>query len=388
MTMHDKAHTNRPCRCRTTAAGLLMFLGAAMFFFTSSCTKPQSSLAVKRQAAIERSPRFHDGSFRGDNGKEVLDISFSKTISTAWRFLFTGTDRTPDTALPVTDVDLAPFTRQGRDHLSATWLGHSSLMINIDGYRILTDPVFEKSISIVGPSRFNGRVPLNVQQVPEVDVVVISHDHYDHLNRFSIRALAGRTGLFLTPLGVGAHLESWGVPPDKIVELDWWEHHRVDGGLTLVATPAQHFSGRGLTDRNTTLWASWCILTPSKRVFFTGDSGYFDGFKQIGEQYGPFDMTFMECGAYSPHWHPVHMYPEETLQAHRDLKGGVLHPIHWGTFNLSMHPWYDPMQRITAAAEAAGVSLATPVVGETTVLGKPLPSRRWWEGVLRNSPPS
>jgi L-ascorbate metabolism protein UlaG (beta-lactamase superfamily) len=258
-------------------------------------------------------------------------------------------------------------------------------MINIDGYKILADPVFEKRISVFGPTRFNGDVPLDIQQIPQIDAVLISHDHYDHLNKFTVQFLTEKSDKFIVPLHVGALLIDWGVPQDKIVELDWWQEYRLDQNLMVAATPAQHFSGRGITDRNKTLWASWVIQTPFHNLFFSGDSGYFGGFKQIGEKYGPFDMTFIECGAYGEGWPKVHMFPEQTVQAHLDLKGNVLHPIHWGTFNLALHPWYEPMVRLTAAANLKNVKIATPIVGETTVYDMRIPVARWWEQAMELS---
>jgi L-ascorbate metabolism protein UlaG (beta-lactamase superfamily) len=305
-------------------------------------------------------------------------MSFTDYVSTTWDFLFTRNNRIPDTELPVKPVDLAPFNSKDGDQFNVTWLGHSSLLINIDGYKILADPVFERRISLFGPTRFNGDVPLDIQQVPNVDAVIISHDHYDHLNKYTVQRLIKKSNKFIVPLKVSGLLVGWGVPRDKIVELAWWQEYRLDQKLMVAATPAQHFSGRGITDRNKTLWASWVIKTPSHRLFFSGDSGYFSGFKQIGDKYGPFDMTFLECGAYGEGWPRVHMFPEQTVQAHLDLKGNVLHPIHWGTFNLALHPWYEPMMRLTDAANHANVKIATPVAGETTVYSRPIPSARWW----------
>lgn len=348
------------------------------------CTAPEmNTLDPSGMSKIEQSPRYKNGKFIG-NGNE-LNMSFKDYISTTWEFLFTDNARTPDAKLPVHPVDLTHFNHSGKGRLSAIWLGHSSLMINMDGYKMLIDPVFQKRVSWIGPTRFSGEVPLDIRKIPRIDAVVISHDHYDHLNKYSVQQLNGRTKRFIVPLAVGARLIEWGVPQAKIIELDWWEVHRFDQNLRFVATPAQHFSGRGLNDRNKTLWASWVITTPSHKVFFSGDSGYFDGFKKIGDQYGPFDMTFIECGAYNPAWEGVHMFPEQTVQAHLDLKGNVLHPIHWGTFNLSLHSWYDPMVRLTAAARVAGVSVATPVVGDTTRYGNDIRVTRWWEPVMNRS---
>jgi L-ascorbate metabolism protein UlaG (beta-lactamase superfamily) len=326
---------------------------------------------------IEGSPQYKDGKFN-DMGN-AMDMSFTDYVSTTWDFLFTRNHRTPNTKLPVKQVDLSDFNNPGSDQLSVTWLGHSSLMINIDGYKILADPVFEKRISVFGPTRFNGDVPMDIQQIPKIDAVLISHDHYDHLNKYSVQHIIEKSDKFIVPLHVGALLIDWGVPQDKIVELDWWQEYRLGQKLMVAATPAQHFSGRGITDRNKTLWASWVIEAPSHKIFFSGDSGYFAGFKQIGDKYGPFDMTFLECGAYDKSWPKLHMFPEQTVQAHLDLKGNVLHPIHWATFNLALHPWYEPMVRFTAAADSKNIKTATPVAGETTIYGMRIPAARWWE---------
>lgn len=356
---------------------ILIFVGVIIMLTVQnldSASKPVDHALLEKRAA---SPQFDNGKFNG--GQRTLKLSLADYASMTCEFLFGDNDRTPSGKLPRKKVDLSAFEHSVGDHLSATWLGHSSVMINLDGYKILVDPVFQKRVSILGPTRFNGEVPLDIELVPPVDLIVISHNHYDHLNKYSIRRLKDRTQKFAVPLGVGSTLIGWGVEKEKIVELDWWEEYAYDERLTLAATPAQHFSGRSLGDRNETLWVSWCIMTPSKKVFFSGDSGYFDGFKRIGKTYGPFDLTFVECGAYDEMWRPVHMLPEETVQAHLDLQGKILHPIHWGTFNLALHAWYDPMQRLAAAAQASGVKTATPVVGETTVLGTHIPTARWWE---------
>ena len=354
-----------------------LITGIAMLQCINADTPVASSSDYSPPRKIEDSPQYKDGKFN-DMGN-ALNMSFTDYVSTTWDFLFTRNHRTPDTELPVKQVDLSHFNNKDSDQLSVTWLGHSSLMINIDGYKILVDPVFEKRISVLGPTRFNGDVPLDIQQIPQIDAVIISHDHYDHLNEFSVQRLIEKSDKFIVPLAVGAQLIDWGVPRDNIVELDWWQEHRLEKNLIIAATPAQHFSGRGITDRNKTLWASWVIKTPFHKLFFSGDSGYFSGFKQIGDKYGPFDMTFIECGAYGKSWPKVHMFPEQTVQAHLDLKGIVLHPIHWATFNLALHPWYEPMVRLTAAANSKNVKIATPVVGETTVYTMSIPAARWWE---------
>ena len=362
---------------------IIIIAGLAIMQCINAVAQAVSNSDQALPGKIEDSPQYKDGKF-SDMGN-VLDMSFTDYVATTWDFLFSKNHRTPHTELPVKPVDLSHFNNRDSDQLNVTWLGHSSLMINIDGYKILTDPVFEKRISIFGPTRFNGDVPLDIQQVPKIDAVIISHDHYDHLNKFSVQGLIEKSDKFIVPLAVGAQLIDWGVPPGKIVELDWWQEYRFDQKLMVAATPAQHFSGRGITDRNKTLWASWVIKTPFHKLFYSGDSGYFEGFKQIGAKYGPFDMTFIECGAYGKSWPKVHMFPEQTVQAHLDLKGMVLHPIHWATFNLALHPWYEPMVRLTAAANFKKVKIATPVVGATTVYSESLTANRWWEQAMELS---
>ena len=345
-----------------------------------SCSSASYSEKDVRMKKILNSPNFEDGKFR--NAVEWNQPGFGSMLGTAWDFLFTGNDRTPGDTIPVVQADLTNFISSEKDQLNTTWLGHSTLLINIDGYKIITDPVFEQRVSFFGPSRYNGDVPLDVENIPDIDVTIISHNHYDHLNIHSVELLTNNTKLFIVPLGVGAELEANGVPRKKIIELDWWDEDEIFSDLKIVATPSQHFSGRGLSDRNKTLWASWVIESTNHKIFFSGDSGYFEGFKEIGNKYGPFNMTFLESGAYNEKWHHIHMYPEETVQAHIDLKGEILHPVHWATFNLSLHPWYEPMDRLISAAWKYNVKVAMPRIGETTVYNSYIPKEMWWEDFI------
>ncbi|MEE7560304.1 hydrolase, partial [Xanthomonas sp. Kuri4-2] len=236
----------------------------------------------------------------------------------------------------------------------------------------LTDPVFAERASPVpfaGPRRFHAP-PIALEELPPLAGVILSHNHYDHLDRASLRRLADRVGVFVAPLGVGDLLVRWGVDAAKVRQLDWWQSLTV-GGLTLTAAPAQHFSGRGWFDSGRALWASWAIQHRDLKLFFSGDSGYFDGFRAIGERLGPFDLTLMENGAYDRRWPHVHMQPEQSLQAHRDVRGRALLPIHNGTFDLALHPWYEPFERISALARAAGVPLLTPRMGARVDLDAP-----------------
>ncbi|MBT7261377.1 MAG: hydrolase [Desulfobacula sp.] len=355
----------------------LILTGAVVMTFSNLSAASNTASPSSNSDRIKLSPQYQNGKFKGD--KEAMTMTVKDYIASTWRFLFEKNNQTPKGPLPTRPVDLSYFNTKTKDQLNSTWLGHSSLMINMNGYKILTDPVFEKKVSMVGPTRFNGELPLNPEKLADIDVVIISHDHYDHLNKYSIMLLIPVTKYFVVPLAIGERIAAWGVPENKIITLDWWENFLFDDNLFITATPAQHFSGRGMFDRNETLWASWVIKSKDFNIFYSGDSGYFKGFKKIGEKFGPFDMTFMECGAYDEMWRPVHMFPEETAQAHIDLKGNILHPIHWGTFNLALHPWYEPMQRLMEAADSHGIKVATPMAGQSIIYGRDNLGFSWWK---------
>ncbi|MHC1698920.1 MAG: MBL fold metallo-hydrolase [Geobacteraceae bacterium] len=297
-----------------------------------------------------------------------------------WDFFFNK----PANTRPTGNIPVRIMTRQqllDAPNNTMYRLGHSTILMKLNNLFWLTDPMFSERASPVqwaGPQRFH-TPPISIDELPPIKAVLISHDHYDHLDHDSIMKLAGKTEYFLTPLGVGDLLVDWGVPQAKVTQLDWWQHIEV-GGIRFVATPAQHFSGRSLFGKNQTLWASWAILAVDQRVFFSGDSGYFDGFKQIGEKYGPFDVTLLETGAYNANWPAVHMHPEESIQAHLDLNGKRLLPIHNGTFDLSMHSWFDPFDRVVTLGKAHGIPVVTPVMGEAVSTHATTDSQRWWEG--------
>jgi L-ascorbate metabolism protein UlaG (beta-lactamase superfamily) len=308
-----------------------------------------------------------------------------KSLGIAWRFFFDKpADTQPDGPVPVQTLTQAELLAAPNNTIFR--LGHSTVLLKLRNEFWITDPVFSERASPVqwaGPRRFH-QPPISIEELPPIKAVILSHDHYDHLDRAAILKLAGKTEHFLTPLGVGDRLIDWGINPDKVQQLDWWQSTEVDG-IRLVATPAQHFSGRSLFDGNRTLWASWVIVDADLRVFFSGDSGYFDGFKRIGEKFGPFDITLMETGAYDANWPGVHMQPEQTLQAHIDLNGRWLLPIHNGTFDLAMHAWYEPFDRIVALAAARGVSVSTPQIGEAVSIQHVHSGQRWWLDVKTRS---
>jgi len=284
--------------------------------------------------------------------------------------------RKPYGPLPTVDP-LGVWNGHPSTDVRTTWLGHSTLLLELDGRRILTDPIWGKRASPsrrFGPRRFQP-VPVGLDALPELDAVLISHDHYDHLDYPTIRVLAKRDVPFIVPLGVGAHLEWWGVTADRITELDWWETAEVRGaGPRITATPAQHFSGRGPMARNHTLWASYVIEGAEGRVFFGGDSGMMSGFDEIGERFAPFDLVCLEIGAYHPAWGDIHLGPVNALGALDALGGGPLLPIHWGTFDLATHRWDRPIEVLLEGGRESGAELLTPRIGE------PFEPRRWRGG--------
>jgi L-ascorbate metabolism protein UlaG (beta-lactamase superfamily) len=289
-----------------------------------------------------------------------------------------GTLRRPAHEPPTEQVDLKSFLAAGKPRL--VWLGHSTVLIRINNKTLLLDPIFSKRASpfqFLGPRRFS-TLPLSVEQLPDIDAVLVSHDHYDHLDFESIKKLRGKTTKFFVPLGVGAHLQRWGIAAEKIVELDWWDTADFDE-LTFACTPARHFSGRRLNDRFKTLWCSWVVHAPDAKLFYSGDTGYGPHFKQIGKKYGPFDLTLMECGQYDKLWPNIHMLPEQTFTAHQDLRGKRLMPIHWGAFTLALHAWFDSVDRVRKAALPYHTEITTPKIGEIVpVVARIYPKSTWW----------
>jgi L-ascorbate metabolism protein UlaG (beta-lactamase superfamily) len=298
-------------------------------------------------------------------------------------FLCGGERRVPRGPLPSLDP-LEAWTKPAASGLRATWLGHSTVLLEIDGLRVLTDPVWGPRASpsrLAGPKRFQP-VPVPLHAMPPIDLVVVSHDHYDHLDYPTIRELAKRDVPFVTSLGVGAHLEAWGVRPERIVELDWWQTHQLpDAALSVTAAPSQHFSGRGLKDRNATLWSSMVIRSERHSVFFSGDTGLTTEYAAIRERLGPFDLVMLEVGAFHPAWGDIHMGPENALKALALLGGGPFLPVHWGTFNLALHAWDQPAEALLEFAPKSGAQLLMPRLGEAVEPAHGERAQPWWRGV-------
>lgn len=329
-----------------------------------------------RLARMHRSPHWWDGRFHNLDpiaGMVSSDATTSREV--AKRFLTDRDRREPAVPVPVRADGLGLPV----DGVHFSWLGHATVLLSLGGERVLFDPVWSDRCSPsahVGPRRMHP-VPFTLEALPPLAAIVISHDHYDHLDMPTIQALDRLQRCpFVVPLGIGAHLERWGIDPERIVELDWSES-RTLGTLTLTAVASQHFSGRGIR-RNPTLWAAWVARSPAGSAYFSGDTGYFDGFTALGAEHGPFDAAFMAVGMYDPAWRPMHLDPEEGVQAAVELGACLAVPIHWGTFALAPHAWSDPPERFVAAAEEAGVAYAMPEVGEAVDVSAPRPVTRWW----------
>ncbi|PEL17895.1 hypothetical protein COF37_08170 [Bacillus wiedmannii] len=285
---------------------------------------------------------------------------------------------------PVKNLPIVLSDKNNESLESVTWFGHSASLLKIEGKKLLLDPMFGDASSpfpLFTSKRYSGAFSLEREDLQEIDAVIISHNHYDHLNYKSIMLLKDHAKHFYVPTGVAQYLMKWGVSPSKISEHNWWEEIAFDN-IKLVCAPARHFSGRSMTDRDCSLWCSWLILGRDTKVFFSGDSGYAPHFKEIGNKYGPFDLTLMECGQYDTRWSAIHMLPEETVQAHIDVKGDLLLPIHWGAFTLALHEWSDPIERVTKEAKRLGINIATPQIGESiTLKSTDYPSSAWWREI-------
>jgi L-ascorbate metabolism protein UlaG (beta-lactamase superfamily) len=341
--------------------------------------------ARARGARLERvraSPRFKDGQFRNTASGRGPGLK-GNPLPMLGEFFFGGAERIPSGPLPVHNPQPA-WARRAETGLRVTWLGHSTLLLELDGFKVLTDPVFGERASpasFAGPRRFHA-APVAISALPELDAVLVSHDHYDHLCAHTIAELAARQTPFFTSLGVGAHLEAWGIAPERITELDWWEEATLEGGrLSFTAAPAQHFSGRGVADRNATSWSSWVIRSDNHRVFFSGDTGLTEEFRTVGQRLGPFDVAMFEVGAFHPTWGDIHLGPENALAAHQLLGSGIFLPVHWGTFNLALHAWDDPAEQLVKLANEKKVRIFTPRLGEALEPDRVDFTPPWWREV-------
>ncbi|ALW86546.1 hypothetical protein AUC43_16530 [Hymenobacter sedentarius] len=332
------------------------------------------------RAAFAKSGHYHNGEFVNLVPTQVM--TGSSTLAVLWKFLFRkNPNARPAGPLPMQPLDSLAIVHKTPELVRVTWFGHSSSLVELAGKNILLDPMLSVDLgpsALLTPPRYNPTLPISPEKLPPIDAVLISHDHYDHLDYQTIRRIKGKVAHFYVPLGVGAHLRAWGVAPERIREMNWGDSVRLPG-LTLVCTPSRHFSGRGLTNRNSTLWSSWVMKSATKSVFYSGDGGYGPHFRTIGTTYGPFDLALMECGQYDAQWAQIHMMPEQSVQAAHDVRTQVMLPVHWAAFTEANHAWNDPVIRATAEAARLHQPITTPHLGEPVTLGAALPSSRWWE---------
>jgi L-ascorbate metabolism protein UlaG (beta-lactamase superfamily) len=358
---------------------LLLFLAGGLalvfFIFINQRVFGKEPAGARRQRIVA-SPNYRDGSFQNLTPTEMIlkSSSYLKLLRDTFN---KPSNVKPPKTLPSVRTDLK---NQNDEKPVITWFGHSSYLIQSKGFTILVDPVLKGNASPVSflLNPFDGSDVYALSDLPEIDLVLLTHDHYDHLHFDSIRQLAGRATYFVTSLGVGAHLEHWGVDPKKITELDWWESKSVQPDIEFTATPARHFSGRSFK-RGQTIWSSFVLHLHGYKLFLGGDSGYENHFSEIGAKHGPFDIALLECGQYGKDWPYIHMLPEQTAQAAKDLGATVLMPVHWAKFELAFHPWDDSIRRVTKAAEEIGQPTTTPMIGEPVILQESYPDKTWWK---------
>lgn len=353
-------------------AALLLASAVALIFGWKAFGHRAEGARLER---MKKSPQWLDGAF--ENPQPLRNKAWGSLAA-----MFESAEKSPSAPMPVVQLDAKVLETLPATGLRITWLGHSTSLIELDGKRFLTDPIWsERSspLSFIGPTRWYEPL-IALEALPPIDAVLISHDHFDHLDYRTIVRMKDWKTTFIVPLGVGAHLEYWGVPPEHIVELDWWEPTPV-GDLQVVCTPARHASGRSVWDKDAKLWAGYAVRGPKHRVYYSGDTGLFPAMDEIGRQLGPFDATLIETGQYNQAWPDWHIGPEQAVIAHEKVKGKVMFPIHWGLFQLASHGWTEPVERAVAEAHKRGVAIVTPRPGEGVEPEAPNKTSRWWPEV-------
>lgn len=346
---------------------LIVLIFGAFFIYLSPQFGGKPSKQELRE--FELTGYFSNGKF--ENQVETkMDMSLNNIKGMMKDYIKGNPNKIPDIDIPVVSIDSMAVDTFQENRL--IWFGHSAFLLQLDGQNILIDPMLGECPSPhpwLGPKRYNKILPIQIEKLPKIDAVIISHDHYDHLDYSSIIKLKDKTTAFYVPLGVAAHLRAWKISNEKIHQLKWWDS-RNQNGIEFVFVPSRHFSGRGVADNSSTLWGSWVIKGQQQRIYFSGDSGYGPHFKSIGEKYGPFDFAMMECGQYNKRWANIHMFPEESAQAACDVKARIMMPIHWGAFTLALHDWNDPVKRVVRKANELNIPITVPLIGQSISLDK------------------
>ena len=330
----------------------------------------------KRLERIKKSSNYKNNVFENLVHTTAMskDSSFFKT---GRDFLNKSKNVTPPKELPFIKTNLN--TIDSKEPI-IIWFGHSSYFIRINGKNILVDPIFSGHASPFSfmIKAFKGTNEFSVNDMPQIDLLILTHDHYDHLDYKTVTKLSSKIKQIYCPLGVGAHLEHWGFKESLITEFDWWDTHFYTNDIEIISAPARHYAGRSIV-RSKMLWCSFILKTNTHSIYLGGDSGYDTHFKHIGEKFGPFDIALLECGQYHTSWPNIHMTPEQTVQASIDLNAKILFPIHWGKFALALHDWDEPIKRALKKAEELHVSVTTPLIGEVIVLNQHYPQSKWWD---------
>ncbi len=359
----------------------IVLLTLVVFTIVYMNTAPQFGGSHSKEDVVkyENSGHYADGTFQNLIPTSI-DYSWSSMVRMMKLYIKGNPNKSPQSELPTQDLDTASWNSANTDQIM--WYGHSAFLLKMNEKTILIDPMLGNTPAphpALGASRYSKELPVEIEELQEVDLIIISHDHYDHLDYGSIKQLNAKTKMFYVPLGVGAHLKKWGVSEDRIKEFNWWDEAKLET-IDIAFTPARHFSGRKIGNNNTTLWGSWVLKGSNTKIFFSGDSGYGPHFEEIGNKYGPFDITLMECGQYNENWDQIHMMPEESVKAAKDVQAKVMMPIHWGAFTLAMHDWNDPVKRSTAEAERLAIDCITPVIGEVIALDTiSVTQNEWWK---------
>jgi L-ascorbate metabolism protein UlaG (beta-lactamase superfamily) len=361
-------------RWRRAGWALAIAASGVGLLLSSACTGfGQLHREPAEQAVVEASPQWHDGHFANPQPM------WNDLTDALLRAFETAPAQSPDGPVPVRRSDGEALATLPASGLRVTWFGHSSTLLEIDGTRVLVDPIWSERpspLGWIGPKRWFAP-PIALDRLPPVDVVLVSHDHYDHLDAPTVKALLDRGARFVVPLGIGGHLRGWGVPAQRIVELDWWQATQV-GTLTVTSTPARHASGRVNPQADKTLWSGFALAGPQHRVYYSGDTGLFPAMSDIGARLGPFDLTLIEAGQYDADWPDWHLGPEQAVQAHLRVRGKLMMPVHWGLFALAHHGWTEPVERVLAAAACQGVSVLAPQPGQSVEPGRDPAVARWW----------
>ena len=363
-----------------SSIGIFSILCLIVILFMNLSPEFGDTLNAKQKLSLENEPNYQNGKFINPE-KIEMDYSFSNILKMLGEVLKSNPERQPKKNIEVQKLEPEVISEKNRSLERITWFGHSTFLLEIEGKKLLIDPIFSDYAAphpLFGKKRYNKEMPISIENLPPIDAVFISHDHYDHLDYPTIKKLKSKVTNFYVPLGVGNHLISWGIEKQKIQEMNWWDSSKL-GDLKIDFVPSRHSSGRAIMDQSATLWGGWVFRGNSKKIYYSGDGGYGKHFNEIGKKFGEFDLGIIECGQYNKLWADVHMMPEETAKAAKDINAKILLPVHWGALTLASHSWTDPIERLKKVLNTE-INLATPEIGQLLDLNtKKIPQSKWWD---------